>query len=381
MNKINVSKIILAAAFLIFTAVIFIADMLNGTLGRLAGFTDIDKATETIINNDTFQQFFLNINGNFSSIVDMRGYYNDIGIYITEDKYIVSMCEKTTTDYEFEQTVALKEYLDEKGINLIYINQPAKYLDDSMFIESFGKLSYSNRNADLFLKRIREAGINTVDLRDELLNDGLNINEMFYRTDHHWTMETGLWAAEKMAESLNTYAGYNIDLSIYDTEKYNISKQENCWLGEQGMKLSGTYIGFDNYIHITPDFPTSFHFKKDNKEGNFDDFINYDCYKMSGRASLWSSWHYSYRVLDVINNNVDTGKVLMVCDSYANATLPFLALSVSETDHVILRNTEESLRDIINKGGYDTVIICYAQFMIGAHDVPESANYRMFDFE
>ena len=314
MNKINVSKIILAAAFLIFTAVIFIADMLNGTLGRLAGFTDIDKATETIINNDTFQQFFLNINGNFSSIVDMRGYYNDIGIYITEDKYIVSMCEKTTTDYEFEQTVALKEYLDEKGINLIYINQPAKYLDDSMFIESFGKLSYSNRNADLFLKRIREAGINTVDLRDELLNDGLNINEMFYRTDHHWTMETGLWAAEKMAESLNTYAGYNIDLSIYDTEKYNISKQENCWLGEQGMKLSGTYIGFDDYIHITPDFPTSFHFKKDNKEGNFDDFINYDCYKMSGRASLWSSWHYSYRVLDVINNNVDTGKVLMVCD-------------------------------------------------------------------
>ncbi|MBQ8903574.1 MAG: hypothetical protein IJY73_04680, partial [Oscillospiraceae bacterium] len=272
-------------------------------------------------------------------------------------------------------------YLDEKGINLIYINQPAKYLDDSMFIESFGKLSYSNRNADLFLKRIREAGINTVDLRDELLNDGLNINEMFYRTDHHWTMKTGLWAAEKMAKSLNTYAGYNIDLSIYDAEKYNISKQENCWLGEQGMKLSGTYIGFDDYIHITPDFPTSFHFKKDNKEGNFDDFINYDCYKMSGRASLWSSWHYSYRVLDVINNNVDTGKVLMVCDSYANATLPFLALSVSETDHVILRNTEESLRDIINKGDYDTVIICYAQFMIGAHDVPESANYRMFDFE
>lgn len=30
---------------------------------------------------------------------------------------------------------------------------------------------------------------------------------------------------------------------------------------------------------------------------------------------------------------------------------------------------------------YDTVIIAYAQFMIGAHDNEGSANYRMFRLE
>ena len=64
-------------------------------------------------------------------------------------------------------------------------------------------------------------------------------------------------------------------------------------------------------------------------------------------------------------------------------TEPFLSLGVREIDALILRNYDDSfhLRDYILEKGYDTVLICYAQFMLGAHDNEASANYRMFCFE
>ena len=37
--------------------------------------------------------------------------------------------------------------------------------------------------------------------------------------------------------------------------------------------------------------------------------------------------------------------------------------------------------DTILDNQYDTIIIGYAQFMIGAHDNPNSANYKMFFFD
>ena len=57
---------------------------------------------------------------------------------------------------------------------------------------------------------------------------------------------------------------------------------------------------------------------------------------------------------------MDYGKLLIVGDSYEQVTEPFIALSVSEVDSLILRNYDDSfsLRNYILENGYDTVIIC-----------------------
>ena len=70
-------------------------------------------------------------------------------------------------------------------------------------------------------------------------------------------------------------------------------------------------------------------------------------------------------------------------DSYEQVTEPFISLGVHEVDSLILRNYDSSfnLRNFILENGYDTVIIAYAQFMVGAHDDESTANYRMFTFE
>lgn len=332
----------------------------------------------------TFSQL-VNFNGFMAKLLKVQGYNSDIGMYITDDGQFIYVADKTTTDYEYKQTLSLHKFLSSNGINMIYVNEPTKYTDDLIFRNSFGVESYSNRNMDLFLNRIRAAGINTIDLRDNIRQEGINVSDLFYRTDHHWTTSAGLWASKIMAEGLNRYCGYNVDLSIYGPENYDFKLWRSCWVGEQGRKVGITYSGLDDYTEIKPKFDTSYTFKKSDNttfNGTFVNFIDENVYQ-EGNNDLNRSWHYSYKRINCINNNVSKGKVLMIADSYDHVTECFLSLGVHEIDTLVLRDCEGDfkLRDYITKNGYDTVIIAYAQHMVGSHDDPNSNNYRMFTFD
>lgn len=347
---------------------------------QVDGIDEIDSDfTIRLVHKDDFVEF----NGAMMKMLHMRGQYSDLGIYITDDLYIVSVYPQTSTDYEYEQMMDFKQFLDENGINLLYVNEPVKYLDDNMIVKEFGVETYGNRNADKFLERIRAEGVPVIDLRDNVKEDGLDITDLFYRTDHHWTTRAGLWATRIIAEGLNTYCGYDIDLSLYDEDQYTFRDWKKCWLGEQGKKVAKAYVGLDDFTEIKPDFSTEYIFEssKGIYEGTFDEFVNENVYddKNDNATDLW---HYSYRKIDCINQKADYGKVLLLSDSYDHVTEPFLSLGVHEIDDLEVRGLDPSfdLRQYILDNDYDTVIIAYAQFMIGAHDDPKSANYRMFDF-
>lgn len=400
-RRFGYGKRILGVFFILLLVSVWIGSSPYTSAGRIYGFLEqnfnscfskVSLNTDPISMDgietefaDSFWQkkSLVNLNGAMAKRLHMQGYYSGMGLYITDSGYIVSASPWTSTDYEYGEIMSLKEYLDQKGIHLIYVNEPTKYIDDNLFCDAFGVESYSNRNADLFLRRISESGIHTLDLRDSLVRDGLDIYDMFYRTDHHWTTRSGLWATGKIAEALNAYCGYDIDLAVYDESNYTFKEWENCWLGEQGRKVAASYTGLDDYTEIKPVFATDLAFKQEGGlvQGTFADFINEAVYDLGVDVYSSPSWHYSYSKPDVINNDVDYGKVLVLGDSYEHVVVPFLSLGVSEVDSLILRGYTGSLREYIEAGDYDTVLICYAQFMIGAHDNPQSANYAMFAFD
>lgn len=397
-------KKMLAMLFLLMLAVFCVSSDSYAMLGEICGYLRQQAAggpveaaampdEESFVTMDVLetkyaaslkqQPMLIELNGAMANRLKMQGYYSGIGIYVTEDGYIVTAYGPTSTDYEYEEILSFKNYLDEKGIHLIYVNKPIKYLDDDLFRVAFGIESYGNRNADLLLRRIAAAGVDVIDLRDKILEDGLDIYDMFYRTDHHWKTWSGLWAAGKIAAGLNEWCGYDIDLSIYDESHYTFTDWEACWLGEQGRVVGASYVGLDDFSEIKPGFETDISFKipEGFRKGSFDDYIDESMYDMDLDVYDAPSWHYSYTMADVVNHNAPYGKILVLGDSYDHVLVPFLSLGVSEVNVLALRHFEGSLREYIAAGDYDTVLICYTEFMIGAHDDPQSANYRMFHFE
>lgn len=394
------TNLIKKAVSTIFVIALVIGFVMNGSYTTIDSFVNYLKqqdydAEEAISISEIETEYtsnmwkhkeFINLNGALAKKLNMNGLYSDMGLYVTDDNYIVSAYPYTTTDYEVDKTIAFRDYLEANGVNLLYVNEPVKYVDDDLFKREFGIETYSNRNMDLFLERINAAGVNSIDLRDDIEKEGLNVFDLFYRTDHHWTTPAGLWATKKIAEGLNEHCGYSIDTSVFNEENYIRTDWNECWLGEQGRKVAQTYVGLDNYTELNPAFETDYTFKNDDGttyEGTFDDFINEAVYNTENDVYENKSWHYSYDRIDCINNNIENGKILIMGDSYAHVTHPFLSLQVHEVDSLILRNYGDNfdIRNYILSNGYDTVIIAYAQFMVGAHDDPSSSNYHMFSFD
>jgi hypothetical protein len=384
----------------LFIGFLFIGFMKSGSYGELhelsnflmqdekqlesANALTMDALETDFVSRIWNNEEFINLNGTMAKRLNMQGYYSDIGIYVMDNHYIVSAYPYTTTDYEYEQTISFKNFLDENGINLIYVNEPTKYVDDAVFRSEFGIDTFTNRNMDLFLSRIRNEGVNTIDLRDHIKAQQLNVEDLFYRTDHHWTTKAGLWACEIIAEGLNQYCDYDIDTSLFDGENFIMREWEDCWLGEQGYKLAETYVGLDDYTAIAPNFQTNYTFKMPQGpvDGTFDNFVREDVYQTEVSMSSYQSWHYSYNHLNSINNDVNHGKVLVLFDSFGRVVVPFLSLAVHELDSLSLRDYDDTfdVRQYILDNQYDTVLICYTQVMLGARDDTTSSNYRLFQF-
>lgn len=386
---------IITAAFLLFIgimAVVLRAD------SKLLALTLQQDAASAILSELPFKSDLIELNGRTMKLAGTRSYYTIInGISITRDNYNVGRYNPTTTDYEVEQMTAFREYLDTKGIGLLYVSEPAKYIDDAFYTEEFGGESYLNRNTDLFLERIGEAGINYVDLRDNIRKDNLDPLDLFYRTDHHWTVPASKWAAAIVAEKLNQDYGYHIDLSLYEDNQFNVVEYKDAWLGEQGKKVALSYIGKDDYTMMEPLYPTSYNIyqrggdplKTSVASGDFGLFINKNIYNPEADPYTSSSWHYAYlgskysMSWSIRNENADYGKVLVLGDSYEASMFPFLTLGIQDSTLIVPRSLPEgvTVRSIVEQGDYDTVIIAYAQFMIGSHGDEANANYKMFTLE
>ena len=331
-----------------------------------------------------FKQDMVDINGTIAKNLGLREIYKDAGGVVLKNGYVAGIYDYTSTDYEVEQIKGLKEFLDGRGIDLLYVNQPTKYFDDKYIEEDLGVKTYVNDNADRFLSRLDEAGINYIDLREHFLED--KSFEYFYKGDHHWTVPAGKQAAEIIMKELNYEYGYDIDMSLYDDEKFEYVKYEDAWLGEQGRKLGETYVGMDDYISVIPKYFTSFAEEIQGivYRGTFEEvLVDTSLYSSENSMDQFITWHYSYRgnYGTIYNNNIQSGKkILVLGDSFAAVTNTFLALGVSEVKGIVLRDYNGSIREYIESTEYDMVIIAYLQSMIGAHDDTTSANYKLFDF-
>ncbi|MCR5655349.1 MAG: hypothetical protein K6G07_06900 [Lachnospiraceae bacterium] len=354
-------------------------DKVNSVAGHTLNSMEADFSGDMPV-----RSLLVDLNGIIAKTANMDALYNDKNIYISQDDRIVSVQKKTSTDYEYMQVLALKDFLDENGIRFLYVNLPDKYTDDAVFSDEFAIESYSNRNADLLMKRLEEDGVSVLDIRDDIVTENKKVRELFYRTDHHPTVETGLWIASRIADRLDEECGYHIGETFFYPEYYDRIDWQSCWLGSQGKTVGQTYIAPDDYTVLLPLFPTDYTFQTEAGpvNGAFELYLNDDY--LAGEKDIYraESRHDVYYDYSCVNHLIGEGKVLIIEDSYGRVIEPFLSLGIHETDTILMREYKGKfdLKSYILENGYDTVIVSYSQNMIGEHDDPTSVNRYMFSF-
>jgi hypothetical protein len=301
-----------------------------------------------------------------------------------DDGHLVDLISKSNDIPEYAANLyMLNNFLVQQGIDFLYIQCPYKISKNDIPIA--GISDFSNENADELLSVLSSKNIPFLDLRKSIQDEELNHRNLFYKTDHHWKAETGLWAAKIICARLNTYNQFKIDTGLFSPDQYRYSVYKNWFLGSWGKKLTLARTSPEDISLIYPAFDTDFSLvippSGIERQGAFDIFYWYDhinqidYYNLNPYATYLNGGYYPVMVIH--NNLLNNGKqVLLIKDSFAITVVPFMALGI-ETIHILdRRDFTGSVKTYIEQYKPDMVMVMYNPMML----VPNPEWSTMFDF-
>ncbi len=306
------------------------------------------------------KMWFVNVNGAIRNVLNQPEMN---GVIKLNNGYLLSPINKCSDDKikEFvDNTVIFNEYLQEKGIQLVYAATPytcSKY-DDEL---PEGIEDYGNYNIDRLVFGLREAGIDTIDFREEMHNDGINQYDMMYRTDHHWTTEAGFYAYGILEDYIQDKTGCDVDSRISDISNYTVTRYNKWHLGSNGQRTGIYYAGIDDFNLILPDFNTRLQDANGNVGTMQEMMINTDPLKVKDYTSRYTydfvlggtCGHY---VNLEAKNNV---KIMVITDSFGKAVNQYLALGFKEIFYVYNADAPDVTSELIDSYNPDMVIMMY----------------------
>jgi hypothetical protein len=391
MKKFYIKKMVTAVLFLI---IVFIFSFLNfknsyKSLGSLisdykgnkkeSGVSTLISEIENTINEKVYGKYsFIEIYGYLQKLMG-KNEANNFEIVRAEDgslHYTYFTNGPNPVDSIVERMTKLNEAAQSNGAKAVYIMTPDKYIVGQTEFPRGIPHNYANETADNFLKMLQKNGVDTIDYRELLKNDGMYNQDIFYKTDHHWTVETTFWAFTKLVDTLeNKYGETFPNRELYtDINNYNQITYKDSYIGSIGRKVGKIYAGVEDYTFIFPKFDTSYSFYEQagsqdiNLEGKFENTIVFPGL-LSGDLDEYEAEndkYFSYMngnpgYVEIINNNVDNGlKVLFIKDSLMVPVASFFSTCCSRVYMIDPRYYSGSIEDIVKQYDLDYVFVSFS---------------------
>lgn len=327
---------------------------------------------------------YVETNALFNKAVGMNIISGSDIVAVMKNGYLTLEATESDTDSPAKSLKWFSDILEEKGIDFAYIQYPSKEDKNDNQLPG-GMTDYNNINADKLLEKLDAENVKNVDVRELLMQKGGNWYSNFFKTDHHWKPETGVWAAGKIADMLNLDFGYSLDTGIGDINNYNVDVHEKIFLGSQGKIATLTFADPEDISVIYPKQKTSFTVTYNTdlpKTGSFDDVIfnktylnNDDFYNFSAYSSYLNG---NKAVTSIENNDCKNGvKILVIGGSYNKCVVPYLAQTVERIDLIDGRYFDGSIINYIEQTDPDIVLVACTSLLIG----PASGHHSAFNFE
>lgn len=258
-----------------------------------------------------------------------------------------------------------KQHLDLFGLELAFIMPPDKTIRGYTTFSPGLPYNYSNEGADDFLKQLDTYDIKYVDLREGILESGIDPSQLFFNTDHHWTPQTAFWGFGQVVKFLNEQ--YNFDLNeVYSkVEQYEFVNLPQCFLGSQGKRTGVIYSGLDDFMVIQPTFETllTYTWAGQSVTGPFNETVLRTEWLSSNlgiEADRYMTYlGGNYGEVTITNHlNEDGPKILMIKDSFMLPLAAFLSTSVEEIKLIDLRYYEgQNLYELVQTYRPDVVLV------------------------
>jgi hypothetical protein len=292
------------------------------------------------------------------------------------DGYLAEPAPKADIAGQTAALVGFRAFLDSLGIDLLYVQSPHKICRFDTV--PGGIADFSNQNADERMSALEQAGIPHLDLREYIHGEHLDHHSLFYKTDHHWKAETGLWAANILAGYLNAHNGFAIDSACFDPGAFRYEVYEKWFLGSAGRKVTLAAAEPEDFTLLYPLYETAYSLQipshRVDTRGAFD--VIYDYRQLEKKDYYlhipYSAYLYADNpVVHIRNHKVSGGKkVLLIKDSFVNTLAPFISLGVEQVELLDLRHFTGSVKSYLEQSKPDVVIVLLFIHKPGECNVP-----------
>lgn len=295
-------------------------------------------------------------------------------LYKTNAGQITYAVKAKSVNLAVRKTIVLADELEAMQIPFLYVQAPFKQPSNNA--EGFVPLQelpintndYANKNADTFLEGLQGEGINTYDMRPEFWQSGMSQNQLFFNTDHHWTIQGAFYGTGLLEKHLNENYGFSIDEKYRNVENYDFKTFKDFYIGSMGRRVGKLYGGLDDFTLITPKFATDYTLLEREGisevafEGNFEDAILNKTFldtKADLTTNRYAAYHGDNSELVFENHLQDKGRILLIKDSFGIPVYSFLSLGVKEVRAIDVRLFEKDLTEYIKEVNPDLVIMMY----------------------
>ncbi|MFZ2538359.1 MAG: hypothetical protein WAX04_05615, partial [Oscillospiraceae bacterium] len=152
---------------------------------------------------------------NFSYAKDKNGYLNYASFYREDDSGLMQYAK---------QIRRLKDSVALKGTKTLFINPPEKYVPHISEFDSGFPINDTNKTQDEFLMYLNNNDVQALDLRKPILESGLPYEKLFYKTDHHWTVEAAFIAFCAIVDDMESRYGLQLDPDGFYRDLNNYDK-------------------------------------------------------------------------------------------------------------------------------------------------------------
>lgn len=319
-------------------------------------------------------------------------------VILLRNGYLAFAEPRINEEYIREIALSLSEfknYLNEKSIDFLYANTGSKIspVDKQAFPWNLDCID-GTMNTDVLLSYIKDLGIPYIDFRQKLLETNTSWYDSYYKTDHHWKVETGLWAASIIVDRLSNDYKLIIDKQIYNTDNFIADTYKNFYLGCQGKIDAFRHSELEDFTLMLPTYETNLSIEipelmlsatGDYSEVFIDSKLMNDVKEYSTNDYIVQPEAYyavrtkNYALVHVKNHNVSNGKKIVVLyDSFSWYTASFLSLGVEEIDFIHLPVFTGSIKDYIAKSLPDMVLVVYSAF--NTEPINMNSHTSAYDF-
>ena len=271
------------------------------------------------------------------------------GIYRGKDGYLIQRFD--TTKIDAEKQTALASFLERHSdisSYLMLVPTASWILADHL---PTGAPQESEK--DWYEKWLETSGLQnqdnvTIVETAEELSAAAKEQQIYYRTDHHWTTYGASVGFEKLAEKMSL--PYEKD----DFEPVTVhTKFQGTMMSSSGF-YSGTKDSIDLYLPKEPET-----LLVTNKEAQTTVTTIYSEEGLLGNDPYEVFLGGNYGLLNIKTSSTSGRKLLLLKDSYANAMIGFLTPYFSEIDLVDPRYYSSDLEMQIAVGQYTDILILY----------------------